>query len=380
MRVLFLTAWYPSKYNPVAGIFVREHAKAVSLFNEVVVLYAQAAQEKQDKLFAIEDCVEEGVRTLRVYYRRPALLPLLPKILYFLAILYGWRYIRRRDFLPDIIHGHVCTVGIPAIILGRMLKKPVVFTEHSTGFPRRNLPWYDILSARFAYPRADMVCPVSADLAGHIAGYGIKANFHVVPNTVNLDLFSAEGKRPEAIKKILTVAMLDPKKGIPYLLEALAEISRHRTDFVLDIVGDGPYREEYEKMAADLGIGRLVAFHGVKPKEEVAAFMRECDLFVLPSLWETFGVVLVEAMACGKPVLATAVGGVPEIVNPGVGKLIPPKDPVLLAKAIDEMLDNLTQYDHKAIASYARKRFSYEAVGKAYDMCYQKVLKEKELN
>lgn len=383
MRVLFLTAWYPSKYNPVAGIFVREHAKAVSLFNEVVVLYVQAAQEKQDKLFAVEDCVEEGVRTVRVYYRRLAFLPLLPKILYFLAIFYGWQYIRRRGFLPDIIHGHICTVGIPAILLGRRLKKPVVFTEHSTGFPLHNLPWYDIFSAKYAYPRADLVCPVSEYLAGHIASYGIKANFKVVPNAVDIGLFHPrkienENNKRGGTGKILTVASLVPKKGVPFLLEALAKVKESRDDFTLDVIGDGPCRKEYENMSVEMGLSEHVVWHGARPKSYVGKLMSECDFFVLPSLCETFGVVLIEALAKGKPVIATCSGGPEEIVSDEVGLLVSSEDASALAKAILQMLDGgYVNYSPEKLFSYVKDRYSCQAVGKMFDCVYKEATERK---
>ena len=115
-------------------------------------------------------------------------------------------------------------------------------------------------------------------------------------------------------------------------------------------------------------------FHGAKPKEEVAEFMKRCDFFVQPSLWETFGVVYIEAMACGKPVIACDIPGPDEFINGDVGVLVPPKDVDALAKAIEFMLDHSGDYSSEYIANYVRERFGYEVVGKRLDEVYHEVV------
>jgi L-malate glycosyltransferase len=105
--------------------------------------------------------------------------------------------------------------------------------------------------------------------------------------------------------------------------------------------------------------------------------MRNCDFFVQPSLQETFGVVYIEAMACGKPVIATNAGGPEEIVSDETGILVPPEDVEALKEAINYMLDNHANYCSEKIAAYARERFSYETVGKLLDKVYESVLSLK---
>jgi glycosyltransferase involved in cell wall biosynthesis len=172
------------------------------------------------------------------------------------------------------------------------------------------------------------------------------------------------------------VANLSEQKGITYLLQALKQVAEKRTDFSMDIVGEGTKgarREDYEGMSRELGLEPTVKFHGAKPKEEVATLMKECDFFVLPSLGETFGVVYIEAMACGKPVIACDIPGPNEFINRDVGVLVPPKNTVALAKAIDYMLDHYMGYSSDRIANYAREMFSHETVGKKLDEVYREV-------
>lgn len=147
-------------------------------------------------------------------------------------------------------------------------------------------------------------------------------------------------------------------------------------DFVLEIVGDGPNRSEYENLCHKLELQDVVHFHRLKTKQEVAEFMKECDIFILPSLFETFGVVLIEALACGKPVIATDIGGPNEIVTDEVGKLVPPGNSKALARAIEYMLDHYQEYISENIAQYAQQRYSYEAIGNKWNEIYKSVLRK----
>jgi len=379
LKILFIPAWYPSKQNLVAGIFIKEHAKAVSLFNEVVVLYSEGINHSIKNFYKIENNIEDGIRTLRIHYRRSPI----PKTTYFIylwSMFKGFRKLIHEGWKPDIIHAHVFSAGVPAFILGRIYKIPVVITEHWSVFPLHILGKFDILKARFAMNRAKVILPVSKDLEKAIKSYQIKNNFEIIPNVINTEIFhpsTLQNRKEE--KRILLVALLLPIKGVPYLLQAIAQLRQKRQDFVLDIVGDGPNREEYEKLTKEWGLNRIVKFHGLKSTPEVAEFMRKCDFFVQPSLCETFGVTFIEAMACGKPIVATQIPVLQEKINKDIGILVPPKDIEALADATDYMLDNYQKYSSAKISQYAKENFSYEVVGKKLDEIYRAILESKAL-
>lgn len=378
MKILFLPTWYPNEKNLASGIFIREHAKAVSLYNEVVVLYGEDYSWKLKRMWEVlSDKNEDAIRTIRIKNKK---LPI-PKISYFIYLHSIWKVFKgllKEGWRPDIIHAHVYSAGVPAVIIGKKYRIPVIITEHWTYFPRHVLNKKNILLARFAMNRANIILPVSNDLKEAIKSYRINNKFEIVPNTVNTKIFYPLFQQKKGkTKKILTVVLLSPKKGIPYLIHALVQIKQRRQDFVLDIVGDGSNRREYEELVEELGLSEMVKFHGLKTKEEVANFMRNCDFFVLPSLFETFGVVLIEAMACGKPVIASDIGGPNEIVNKEVGLLVPPKDIDALATTIDYMLDHYQDYSVGKIVQYVRERYGYKTVGKMLTNIYKEVAKEK---
>jgi len=413
LKILFLPAWYPSEDDPVNGIFVKEHAKAASLYNDIVVLYAYLDPLPQFKRFySISEEFEDGIRTIRVKYGGmltylERLLSRTPKqnitsqsdfqegspTLFYKALRIPGRIIR--DFLwygviystfrkllkegwrPDLIHAHIFAGGVPAVILGKIYKIPVVITEHWSGFLLRQLNGSLKIAARFAMNKADMILPVSKTLEEAIKTYGVKNRFRVVPNVVNNKIFFPSLKQTKNNKKrILLVTSFRGIKGISYLFQALSQLKKKRQDFILDIIGDGPNRSEYEELAGKLELDRIVKFYGPKPKKDVVEFMKKSDFFVLPSIFETFSIVCVEAMACGKPIIATNLPVFREKINKDVGILVPPKNVNGLAGAINYMLDHYQEYSSAKIFQYTRNKFSYEAVGKTLTQIYQETIKE----
>jgi len=170
------------------------------------------------------------------------------------------------------------------------------------------------------------------------------------------------------------VGALAEKKGHAYLLEALAQV-RERRPAELDVVGDGELRSVLEARAAELGLGSAVRFHGELPKEEVARLMAAADLFVLPSLHETFGCVLIEAMASGLPSVATRVGGVPEVLPPEAGLLVTARDPEALAEAIEATLDR--DFDSAELHRNAERAYGYEAFADRWSAVYDELLSSR---
>ena len=183
-------------------------------------------------------------------------------------------------------------------------------------------------------------------------------------------------------KRILFVGLLHPIKGLDYLFEALSKLKKTRDDFQLDVVGYGPYENKYRQLVEKLNLINKVKFYGMKTKNDVANFMQNCDFLVFPSLvipniWEGWGIVLIEAIACGKPVITTTSNCKPgDFIVTDYGVLVPPKDSEALLKAIKYMLDNFNKYPTEDMIKYVRKNFSYKAVGRLLHRIYVQVLRD----
>jgi glycosyltransferase involved in cell wall biosynthesis len=373
-----MTAWYPSPEAPVAGTFVKEHARAVSLYCDVAVIHLAGYDADIRGPYEIQQVPGEDLPTLQVKYRR--VFPKTSHLVYLWSAWVAYRSICRQGFYPDIIHAHIYTAALPSIIIGKRYKKPVVVTEQCTVFLPENeerITNFEMMILKHALKCANLILPVSKNLQDEMTSYGIKGRFQVVPNTVNTKLFNPNSNLHShcgRVKRLLTVALLSEQKGIKYLLHAVTILQRQRNDFHLDIVGDGPMRSMYESIAQDLGVRDKVTFHGLKQKEEIVQFIGQSDIVIMPSLYETFCVVLIEALACGKPVITTHCGGPEEFVTDKVGILVSPRDAAALAKAVLQMFDRLEEFNPSVLAKYAQERFSYETVGALLHSIYESLV------
>ena len=319
--------------------------------------------------YELSDEIEHGIRTLRVRYRRPFLRPAAMGF-QLLGMLHALWRLWRGGFRPDVVHAHVYQAAPPALVLGRLARAVVVISEHYTGFGRGLVSGYDRVLARLSFRQADLVAPVSRDLAKRLRSLAPRARIEAVPNAVDTEVFHPPDQpRPQAEhSRLLNVAVLAEKKGHVYLLEALARLDGGET---LDVVGDGELLDVLERQAAALGVEDRVRFLGPRPKEEVAALMREADLFVLPSLHENLPVVLVEAQASGLPAVATRVGGVPELVDDDAGRLVEARDPAALAEAIAAVLADRGHYDATGLARRTSERYGFEAIAERWTAIYE---------
>lgn len=380
MRVLVVPKWYPWPDRPVFGIFCREHARAIAREHDVIVLASDAVRNPGFTAFELADSVEEGLRTVRLTYRRPFFRPAAMFFQLF-GMLVALSRLRREGWRPEIVHAHVYSAGLPALVLSRLYRAKLVISEHYTGFQRGLITGYERAIARLAFRFADLVAPVSEDLAAQIQTIEPRARIQPVDNVVDTDVFHpASGRHRRALDeaepaRLLTVAALSAKKGHGDLFEALAQLLRKRP-VILDLVGDGERRAELEHQARRLGLSDAVRFRGELPKEEVAAIMRESDVFVLPSRFENLPCVLIEAMASGLPAVATDVGGVKELATGDGLLLCPPQDAAALADAIDTALARRAEIDPAELAARARRRFGYDTISNTWSEIYERLSRE----
>jgi glycosyltransferase involved in cell wall biosynthesis len=367
LRCMVLATWYPSDDHPVDGVFVREFAHAVARRCDVAVLHAAPQAGRRPGLRS--DRVEDGLRTVRVGFpplpTAPASLPLR-----LMALRAGYRRLVADGFRPDVIHAHVYLSGFAAQVVARD-RVPVVISEHLSSFVTGTLGRPQRMLARRAYERSDLVCPVSDDLGRRLAAIAPRARLRTVPNPVDTDRFRP-GPRVDGGMQVIAVARLHQRKGIDRLLRALASVRDRGAPATLAIVGDGPERPALEALAADLRLDGAVGFLGMRDHAAVAELMRGADLLVLPSLAENLPTVVLEAQACGLPVVATDVGGTREALDPAAGRLVAPGDEQALAGAIAAAL--AAGHDREAIADRARARYGHEAVAARWEQTYGEVL------
>ena len=294
------------------------------------------------------------------------------------------RYIREHDI--SLIHAHEFTSNSYSVIAARITNTPIICTVHGKNY------YPDRYYRRFAYRRvaglADEFIAVSNDLKEFVCGHiNIPpARISVVHNGIDTRVFdnrlhdhkAARGKLdiPSSAYVIIVVAALFEMKGHKDLITALAGMAREKPDLFVLFVGDGDYRQELQKLAAESGLREVIRFLGFR--SDIPEMLSVSDLFVLPSYSEGLPVSVLEAMAAGVPVIATDVGGLREVVRDGENAyLVPPAVPSVLAGKITFCMSNRTVT--KCIADQARKdvveSFDIKTMLSSYRNLYWRLLK-----
>jgi glycosyltransferase involved in cell wall biosynthesis len=263
----------------------------------------------------------------------------------FLAAASALNCLKSKKINADLFHAHFIDIdGFVGAQLKEVYNKPLIV--NASGSDAYDLPfrndWYKACSL-YVLSAADRVIAVSQYIAKKISELGVsKEKIRLIPNGYNKIFrpFSQTIAReklglPQGKKILLCVGSLTEGKGHIYLLEAMKLIRKSRNDVTLLIIGSGDLETALRKRILQEGLDDSVFLVGEKVHGEIPLWMNACDVFVLPSLGESFGVVLIEALACGKPVVATHIGGIPEIIsNDDVGVLVQPADPLALFEGL----------------------------------------------
>jgi glycosyltransferase involved in cell wall biosynthesis len=218
----------------------------------------------------------------------------------------------------------------------------------------------------------DKVIAISSALAARARGLGA-GDVSIISNGVDFDEINRAPAAEAIPRRIISVARLSAEKGLDYLISAFRDVKNEFPEAQLALVGEGAERERLEKLAADSGFYGAISFLGRRPHQEALAEIKKSEVFVLPSLGEGMGIALAEAQALGVPVIATRVGGIPDVVEDGVsGLLIQPKDAVAIAAAIIRIFRHPELKNQlSANARQSVKKFDWDEIAKRYDAIYQ---------
>jgi glycosyltransferase involved in cell wall biosynthesis len=386
MKILFLTRWYP----PYGGIFIERHAEAVSLYNELAVLAILPGETSSGLKPVIDDNADHpGFTVIRYFYKpshckiRP-IAGLINLLKFFVRSFAGYRYISRHCGPFDLIHVHILTrAAITAFLLNLLTGIPYIISEHWTRYIPENGGFTGIgrkALTRLIVKRASAVTTVSTFLKNAMEDCALRnKNFIIIPNTVDTTLFTIKGERAVTGKKrILHVSNFNERaKNIHGILRVIKILYEQRKDFeILFTGGREPALGEVRKYASGLGLeSPVVLFKGPVPADELADAYRESSFLLMFSNFESFCIVIPEALACGTPVLATAVGGLPEYFSTNAGRLVSPGNEQELLDNLNFMLDHYPEFDPAELRSFIEGRFGLIAVGRQFEELYETSVK-----
>jgi glycosyltransferase involved in cell wall biosynthesis len=356
MRVVAITQIWPNSVEPLRTPFNVRQFSSLKRKCEVVVLAAVpfvpganlvGLPERPAKLYGLP--ARETISGIETHYMRQLYVP---KLVSAAVPLYLASLAPHRALVAsaDVILGTwAYPDGCAAILLARALGKPCAVKVHGSDL---NVV-AKLASARAilrrVLPRAGAMVSVSAALSAELEGLGVPpSRIHLVANGVDTSVFAPRDKGAarqvlgldESAPVVVFVGRLEPQKGVGELLDAVPLLRERAKDAVVVLLGEGVSSERVQQAAAS-SKGAILA-PGARPPREIAQWLAACDVFTLPSWMEGTPNVVLEALASGRPVVASNVGGIPDVVpQPDAGKLVPPKDAPALAAALAETLERV---------------------------------------
>lgn len=347
LHVLVLPSFYADPERPILGSFFKEQALALQnagakvgvVYYEGRRLQALSPRALKKNHFQNQWHQENGLATLRQHGWNPLSQTTRGALLWAkLTARLADRYIREHG-LPDVIHAHNSVwAGHAASLIAKKHGIPFVVTEHSSLFPSNTVPPSAALYVKETFRQAAAVVAVSGALKQSMQPFLDGRPVEIVPNVVNIDYFHPPTQEPKKTPRVfLCVARLVEVKGLDVLLRAWAHSFKGCSHVELRIVGEGPLRAELLALTGELGIENNVRFLGRLDSEGVRQELWKAHVLVSASRIETFGVVVIEALATGLPVIATLCGGPQEIVTPQVGLLVKTENEMELADALKTM-------------------------------------------
>ena len=378
MHILIISRSYPNRINYSSGNFVRNQVEALAKHNlkiGVVGVYNISLKEIKKpaniKKFGFYKEKDENVSLYSHLY------PVLPKMHYlnYRIKFQIWKelfekYINENG-KPDLIHVHTFEAGEIAIWAKEKYNIPYIVTEHTTlFFTNKALKWHYTLASK-VYANSKLNLAVS-----EASSLDLKQRFDIdfkyFPNFVDTSLFTLKKLNISKKKQFLNIAFLDPKKNQKMLIQAFDKAFKNNPDYQLKIIGSGPEKDKLLHLINKLNNDNIELL-GYLPQKEIVSQLQSSDYFVLSSNYETFGVVLIEAMSCGLPVLSTRCGG-PEsiIVNDKLGSLSKTGDAVSFADNLIKLTNST--FDSKYIRDYANNNFSYEVLSEKLIQLYNSIV------
>ncbi len=387
MKALWLASWYPDKTNPFNGDFVKRHAEAVSLFVPVHVLHiAKDESGKITKDVLVEETGNERHKeTIVYYYSKKTGIKIIDKFLSELRFRkLAWEFSIKiiKEEKPAIIHVHTgMKMGIVAGELKRKFRLPYIVTEHWTGFLNeaddnfskmplvRQAQWKKIIVG------ADRCTAVSAYLSKAIENrFNIRAA--IIPNVVNTTIFGLPELEQSNYPGFIFISTFDDFKRPELVLEAFAMFEKMYPGTRLTVFA--PDRETVLKVCRQLGVEEKVDCFTEIPQPELVKYIQRSQALLLYSSYETFGCVVIEANACGVPVIVSDIPAMRELVEDGKNGIFAVSGSAeKLAEAMSRFMKTTKSFNSGNIAALAAEKFNYHKIGKQFSDLYSQVIAPK---
>ncbi len=373
MNVFIVSRGMPNDRYPLNGIFEFDQAKALASIGHNVSFMVLDFRSfwikrkwgyfhyKKDNVNVFEISIPIG------RYRKSVSL-----LQYFASFLY--EKMVQKVGQPDVVHSHFFFISHIANVFKNKYKLPFVITEHTSMLNKElsDLEPIDVRVMKAAFHKPDKIITVSESLQKNL-----KQKFNrdstVVYNVIDTDTFSFVPRKKKKEFVFVSIGFLIPRKGFDLLINAFHK-AQFDSNVKLLIIGEGKEKDNLQSQINQYQLSEQIQLLGAKNRDEIMQIMQNSDSFVLASNAETFGVVYIEAMLTGLPVIATICGGPENFITENEGILIPKNDELELTKALQQMHKTAYNYNAKAISEYCYHQFSPKNIALQITEVYKELL------
>lgn len=385
-HILFISSWYPNRQDPTHGIFNRFFADAAALYNKVSVLHV-CSDENLETDFECVESVMNHITTFTIYYRKvtsafPFFSQLLKKQRVLKAFDLGYELLLKKEGKPDLIQLNVIMpMGIGAYHLSKKHKVPYVINENWSGYCEEDGNYKGFIQqfyTRKIVKEAKAIMPTSDYLKKAMLRHGLQGNYAVIPNVVNVHAFKPSEPVTGNITRLIHISSLnDREKNVSGIIRAFQKAVEKNPELELNIVGEGLDKEMYMDLVRRLNLEHKIKFKGRLLSSELIKEINASAALIMFSNYETFCLVIIEAFACGKPVITSNAGAIKSYMKPELGIMVEKQQEDQLTRAILDFSSDPGKYDSKTIRQFAVDNYSYEKVGGKLDAIYTLALTNK---
>jgi glycosyltransferase involved in cell wall biosynthesis len=376
LNILFISRGYPTKKYPMNGIFEYDQAKALTNYGHNVIFgFVDLRSIRRTRKLGFENFEKDGI----LHYGINIPLGRFPRSILSFFGYYGlkllYKKIKKECGNLDLMHAHFTESAYSAAKLKELNKLPLVVTEHSSKIMSDNSNENIYEMAEFAYKQANEIISVSPTFKEIIENKLNQKSIYI-PNIVDTNIFKYNSKEMNQSEEFnfISVGNLIKHKRMHHTIKAFNKAFKNNTEVKLTIIGGGPEKKNIESLIKELNLEDRIKLTGRIERKEIAEYFKKSDAFVLASKGETFGVVFIEAMATGLPVIATRCGGPEHFIKKEQGLIIEKDNLDKLAEAMKNIYKNITSYDNEKISKMTVEQFSPESVAEQITEVYRNIL------
>lgn len=381
MFILIISRGIPTKNDPQWGCFEKDQAEALAaLGHKVVVASVDSRLRLYFRKIGITTLSKNNVRYYNSFIIPEAFIK--PFGQNICSKLKEWQLERIYSIIekkwgkPDIIYGHFFFNSYLAIPLCQKHKIPLVTIEHAARFNEKIIDKQSLYQSQEVYKNATDNIAVSQSLRIALQNkFGIDC--HVVYNVYGKEFFYQPHYKDSNKITFIATGSLVQRKGFDLLPKAFALLDLPKDKWQMLIIGGGELKNNLQQQIDDTHLHDNIILVGQKGKEDIAKLLNISDVFVLPSRNENFSVAVLEALACGLPVVASICGGIRECIDDKNGMLFEVDDVEGLAKCLKYMFEHYKEYNRKAISDDCLARFSSKVIARQLTEIFENVISQK---